>query len=171
MSRSYATESEQIAQFEYYSHELETLLAGEDNWQNVADDLPVMVHTNDRDTLALKFVNEETSRIMDRPAEVIMEQSFELFQAVFHPSSLEFAFEVVQPRCRSLGSAEIFTYTEYYKFFHNTRFQPHIKFVTSCSSDPDSVMVVTVPPDKLGITCRQLEKTIDIDIFRLNHFR
>ncbi|MDX1585498.1 MAG: helix-turn-helix transcriptional regulator [Balneolaceae bacterium] len=171
MPRTYLTESEQIEHFRYFFHEIDNLVNSEAELYSMSDEMPLMIHTNDRDTLALDFVNNMTCEHVGESKEYIKQNSLELFLEFMHPVSLDYGFEVVQPKCQSLGRYEVFSYVEYYKFRRFDRYLPFVQFVKASSRDVGSVLVYTVSPDRFGATSREIEKFIEIDLFRLENFR
>ncbi len=167
---AYLTDIELLERFEYYTLQVEERLINGEDFETLANEIPLFMSLNDPETFELIQINKKHVEYSGFTLEEIRENWDEYIKIV-HPKTIESmigflpAFYATENKNRSIA------FVQYVKGYYDSEFHPYITFSKPSSLPNGLNLWLTASPDDFGRKKGKIEQVIRMDEFKLRHFK
>lgn len=170
---SYYTESELVDRYKYYIIQLESLLHRGESFIEMGEELPISIHRNDINTLALLEYNDATLTNAGYSREEMDALGVQFFLKHVHPYHIKVtARKVVEAILKEPD--RVVGFVEYMHLNANEEeYKPVLTFGKINKNEPESTLMLSLVPQMFynNKLPSHIEQIVAMDEFKFRHFK
>lgn len=170
---SYNTESELVDRYKYYIIQLESLIHRGESFIEMGVDLPISIHRNDINTLALLEYNDATLTNSGYSREEMDGLGAKFFLKHVHPYHIKVTARRVVDAIRKEPD-KVVGFVEYMHLNANEdEYKPVLTFGKINKNEPKSTLMLSLIPQMFynNKLPRRIEQIVAMDEFKFRHFK
>lgn len=170
---SYYTESELVDRYKYYIIQLESLMHRGENFVDLGEELPISIHRNDINSLALLEYNDATLTNSGYSREEMDALGARFFLKHVHPYHIKVtARKVVDAICKEPD--RVVGFVEYMHLHaREDEYKPVLTFGKINKNDPETTLMLSLVPQMFynNKLPRHIEQIVEMDEFKFRHLK
>lgn len=168
---AYLTDQELLSRYEYYTIQLEDMLAKGEDIKTLCDHLPCAVVLSRPKAIEIVHTNKRHLELTGYSPTEVREHCPEFLNDIIHPVSLQNIKKFVPEFYAKQNHHQTMSFVQYVQLYGGTDYTPLITFTKAPIKSVDLVIRMPILIKEFGKLSTKMEQIVKMDQFKLIHFK